>query len=168
MGWERLAGVVVGVVLRTVVPHWPADPARSFPAVPVTCCAGTYLMGRPGVPNQQVLITAPTLYAAAVPGYPLARLEESLVGIAVVVLLGPLLWPPGGPAPPPPSTTGCAARTSPRSPTGPRALDTAHRAAHPVRHDAVLRAGLHLTHEALADHAPHGGTAAAGGTPPSV
>ncbi|MFE2322863.1 hypothetical protein ACFXD5_02860, partial [Streptomyces sp. NPDC059385] len=33
-----------------------------------------------------------------------------------------------------------------------RALDLAHRGAHPSRHDAVLRAGLHLTHEALADH----------------
>ncbi|MEV7562604.1 hypothetical protein [Streptomyces sp. NPDC089795] len=33
-----------------------------------------------------------------------------------------------------------------------RGLDLAHRAAHPTRHDAVLRAGLHLTHEAVADH----------------
>ncbi len=33
-----------------------------------------------------------------------------------------------------------------------RGLDLAHRAAHPTRHDAVLRAGLHLTHEALSDH----------------
>ncbi|MEJ8646449.1 hypothetical protein WKI68_44625 [Streptomyces sp. MS1.HAVA.3] len=31
-------------------------------------------------------------------------------------------------------------------------LERAHRASHPARRDAVLRAGLHLTHEALADH----------------
>lgn len=35
-----------------------------------------------------------------------------------------------------------------------RALELvrAHGASHPARRDAVLRAGLHLTHEALADH----------------
>ncbi|MFE2322862.1 FUSC family protein, partial [Streptomyces sp. NPDC059385] len=94
MGWERLAGVVVGVVLSTVLLHWVTDPAWSFPLVLLCGCAGMYLLGRPGSPNQQVLITALMVYATAVPGYPLARLEETLVGIAVVVLLGPLLWPP--------------------------------------------------------------------------
>ncbi|MFD7082435.1 FUSC family protein [Streptomyces sp. NPDC059918] len=278
MGWERLAGVVVGVVLSTVVLHWLQDPAWSFPAVLVTGCAGMYLMGRPGAPNQQVLITALMVYATAVPGYPLARLEESLVGIAVVVLLGPLLWPPdpyrsaasgldgyradvrelldgiagrlerglvaqgpsalpeqarmwlrpqaardaferaaaGRPVPgrragrlPPDGLDGrlvLAVRTAltlqyfneelrerSRSASGApepalralaplvrataaalddglrgedftaeldraRALDLAHRAAHPAGHEAVLRAGLQLTHEALADQAPHGGT----------
>ncbi|MFD9725357.1 FUSC family protein [Streptomyces sp. NPDC059072] len=287
LGWERLAGVVVGVVLSTVLLHWVTDPAWSFPLVLLCGCAGMYLLGRPGSPNQQVLITALMVYATAVPGYPLARLEESLVGIAVVVLLGPLLWPPdpyrsaaegldghriavgellsgitgalerGAAAPDPaaavapvslPERAGLwlrpqacrdafdraaagrsllrrragsppdgldgrlvlASRTaltlqyfteelgertrhgSRAAPTGPaadgtpdpalhalaplvrvtadaldaallgsdfaelldraRALDLAHRRAHPGRHDAVLRAGLHLTHEALADH----------------
>ncbi|MGW7103770.1 hypothetical protein [Streptomyces sp. NPDC054838] len=49
-----------------------------------------------------------------------------------------------------------------------RALDLAHREAHPARHDDVPRAGLHLTHEALADHARDGGMPATGRTPPSV
>ncbi|MFE2878234.1 FUSC family protein [Streptomyces roseus] len=278
-GWERLAGVVVGVVLSTVVLHWLPDPAWSFPAVLVTGCAGMYLMGSPGAPNQQVLVTALMVYATAVPGYPLARLEESLVGIAVVVLLAPLLWPPDpyrsaaagldgyradvrellggiagrlerglapqGPAdlpeqarmwlrpqaardayeraaagravpgrragrPPPDGLDGRLAlavrtaltlqyfgeelreRSHSAAPDTPdpalralaplvrataaalddglrgadftadldraRALDLAHRAAHPARHEAVLRAGLHLTHEALTDHAAPGGT----------
>ncbi|KIF04758.1 hypothetical protein PL81_16865, partial [Streptomyces sp. RSD-27] len=50
-----------------------------------------------------------------------------------------------------------------------RALDLAHRTAHPSRHDAVLRAGLHLTHEALADHLRRSGAAHPGAsdrTPP--
>ncbi|MEV0988632.1 FUSC family protein [Streptomyces sp. NPDC049949] len=312
LGRQRLAGVVVGVLLSTVVLHWAADPAWSFPAVLVCGCAGMYLMGRPGAPNQQVLITALMVYATALPGYPLARLEETLVGIAVVVLLGPLLWPPDpyrsaaagldgyradvrellggiagrlerglaapGPAeqqesvlpeqarvwlrpqaardaferaaagrllpgrrarglPPDglegrlalgirtaltlqyfgqelgeraatdtPGPPASGAPTTPGPTPGPtpdpalrdlaplvrataaaldaallgeeftadldraRALDLAHREAHPGRHDAVLRAGLHLTHEALADHVPRpgGGSAVTGGTPPSV
>ncbi|MGW8783842.1 FUSC family protein [Streptomyces sp. NPDC055796] len=305
LGWQRLAGVVVGVLLSTFVLHWLPDPAWSFPAVLVCGCAGMYLMGRPGEPNQQVLITALMVYATAVPGYPLARLEESLVGIAVVVLLGPLLWPPdpyrsaaagldgyradvrgllGGiagrlerglaePGPteqeatalpgqgrvwlrpqaardaferaaagrlvpgrragrtapdgldgrlalgvrtsltlqffnrelgersradaPGPPASGGPVTPAPAPAPDPalrelaplvrataaaldsallgedftadldraRALDLAHREAHPGRHDAVLRAGLHLTHEALADHLP--GPHGAGGTPPS-
>ncbi|MFJ8017303.1 FUSC family protein [Streptomyces sp. NPDC096339] len=291
LGWERLAGVVVGVVLSTLLLHWVTDPAWSFPLVLLCGCAGMYLLGRPGSPNQQVLITALMVYATAVPGYPLARLEESLVGIAVVVLLGPLLWPPdpyrsategldgyrtavgelltgiagglerGAAAPeavgtlapaalperarlwlrpqacrdafdraaagrslprlragrPPEGLDGrlvLAARTAltlqyftqelyertrrggSAVPTEPaadgahdpalralapllrvtanaldaalfgsdfaelldraRTLDLAHRRAHPGRHDAVLRAGLHLTHEALADHLNRG------------
>ncbi|MFE2145142.1 FUSC family protein, partial [Streptomyces sp. NPDC059456] len=94
LGWERLAGVVAGVVLSTVLLHWVPDSSWSFPLVLLCGCAGMYLMGRPGTPNQQVLISALMVYATAVPGYPLARLEESLVGVAVVVLLGPFLWPP--------------------------------------------------------------------------
>ncbi|MFE2477989.1 FUSC family protein [Streptomyces sp. NPDC059389] len=320
LGRQRLAGVVVGVLLSTVVLHWVPEPAWSFPTVLVCGCAGMYLMGRPGAPNQQVLITALMVYATAVPGYPLARLVETLVGIAVVVLLGPLLWPPDpyrsaaagldayragvrellgaiagrlerGPAAPGPAereesqlpeqarvwlrpqaardaferaaagrllpgrrarglppdgldgrlelgirtaltlqyfglelderarrdTPGPPASGAPTAPesdpapesapgSGPaadpalrdlaplvrataaaldaallgeeftadleraRALDRAHREAHPARRDAVLRAGLHLTHAALADHAPRpgGGSAAPGATPPSV
>ncbi|MFE2552070.1 aromatic acid exporter family protein [Streptomyces sp. NPDC059355] len=320
LGRQRLAGVVVGVLLSTVVLHWVPDPAWSFPAVLVCGCAGMYLMGRPGAPNQQVVITALMVYATAVPGYPLARLAETLVGIAVVLLLGPLLWPPDpyrsaaagldgyradvrellggmagrlerglaapGPAEreeselpeqarvwlrpqaardaferaaagrllpgrrarglppdgldgrlalgirtaltlqyfgqelgerartdtPDPPASGAPTAPAPDpapDPTPPPdpalrdlaplvrataaaldaallgeeftadldraiALDLAHREAHPDRHDAVLRAGLHLTHEALADHAPRpgrgpeGGSAATGGTPPSV
>ncbi|MFF5448775.1 FUSC family protein [Streptomyces sp. NPDC012888] len=286
-GAERLLGVVVGLAASGFVLHWVPDPAWSFPLVLLCGCAGTYALGRPDAPNQQVLITALMVYATAVPGYPLARLEETLVGVAVVVLLGPLLWPPdpyrsatasldgyrtgvreflggiagrlerGGPAvepdaPPersalwlrpqachealdraaagrrlpvrragrPPEGLGgrvlLAARTVPglqyfgqelyertgdgapvgtrRAPgagaasdpalrdlvplvrataealdaallgrrfTGhldrARALDLAHRAAYPSRHDAVLRAGLHLTHEALATHLPPAG-----------
>ncbi|MEV4192873.1 FUSC family protein [Streptomyces toxytricini] len=271
LGLERLAGVVAGVVLSTLLLHWVRDPAWSFPLVLVAGCAGAYLLGRPGAPNQQVLITALMVYATAVPGYPLARLWESLAGIAVVVLLGPLLWPPdpyrsaaaglegfrsgvlelldgiadrleqGAPAvrpgalpeqarlwllpqacrdvydraavrgrpvlrrraaPPPEGLDArlvLAARSAPAlhhlvqeldgrpAPPGTpdpalrslaplvrataraldtalhgdasaepldraRALERAHRAAHPGRHEAVLRAGLHLTHEALAEH----------------
>ncbi|THA29956.1 FUSC family protein [Streptomyces sp. A1547] len=308
LGWERLTGVVVGVVLSTVVLHWVPDPSWSFPLLLVSGCAGMYLLGRPGSPNQQVLITALMVYATAVPGYPLVRLEESLVGVAVVVLLAPLLWPPDpyrsaaagldgyrtgvgellsgitgglergvgavGPAAlperarlwlgpqacrdaldraaagrpllrrraglPPEGLDGrvvLAARTaltlqyftqelcerarggSLGAPVEPgvdgtsdpalralaplvrvtagaldaallgedfaepldraRALDLAHRTAHPSRHDAVLRAGIHLTHEALADHLrgrgarggggrePGGGTARSDGPPPT-
>ncbi|MER7760673.1 hypothetical protein [Streptomyces sp. NPDC097619] len=94
LGRERLAGVLVGVLLSTGLLHWVTDPGWAFPLVLVCGCAGTYLLGRPGSPNQQVLISALMVYATAVPGYPLARFEESLVGIAVVVVLAPLLWPP--------------------------------------------------------------------------
>ncbi|MCM9076685.1 hypothetical protein ACH4TC_21105 [Streptomyces spororaveus] len=310
LGWDRLVGVVVGVALSTFVLHWLPPPSASsvtsasaaasvsFLAVLACGCAGMYLMYRDGAPNQQVLITALVIYATAVPGYALARLVESVVGIACVVLLGPLLWPPdpyrsaaagldayrsevggllgsvaarltgGGPPTAPelpegavpwtlpqdglaaydraarrarlprpyvraPSrppdglgarlrlaarsaltlqyfaqelreraratgTTGTTGDTGRGGPPGPgtpppgpgapppdpalrdlaplvrataraldaalrgedcaadleraRGLDLAHRAAHPTRHDAVLRAGLHLTHEAVADH----------------
>ncbi|MFD5410462.1 aromatic acid exporter family protein [Streptomyces nojiriensis] len=299
-GWDRLVGVVVGVALTTLVLHWLPPPTASsvtsvsaaasvsFLAVLACGCTGMYLMYQGGAPNQQVLVSALVIYATALPGYALARLVESAVGIAAVVLLGPLLWPPdpyrsaaaglgtyrggldellgtvaarlgaGGP----PTARGLpedaelwlrprnglaayeraarrarlprlylrtpkrppdgleerlrlAARTAltlqyftqelrerartdgtaHRPGTGPdtapcdtalrelaplvratarsvdtalrgggdraavaadldraRALDLAHRAAHPTRHDAVLRAGLHLTHEAVADH----------------
>lgn len=290
-GWERLVGVVVGVALTTLVLHWLPPPTASsvtsvsaaasvsFLAVLACGCAGMYLMYQGGAPNQQVLVSALVIYATALPGYALARLAESAVGIAAVVLLGPLLWPPdpyrsaaaglrtyrgelddllgtvaarlgtGGPptarglpedaelwlrprnglaayeraarrarlprlylrtprrppdgleerlrlaartaltlqyftgelrerartdgcAPPPGSGSDTAlrelaplvratARTVDTALRGgdcaadldrARALDLAHRAAHPTRHDAVLRAGLHLTHEAVADH----------------
>ncbi|MFJ3635112.1 FUSC family protein [Streptomyces sp. NPDC090112] len=286
---ERIAGVAAGVVLSTLVLRWLPPSSLSFLAVLVCGCAGMYLLNRGGSPNQQVLITALVVYATALPGYPLARLLESAVGVAVVVLLGPLLWPPdpyraaaegleayrsgvgallegvaarlarGGPpagperspeeAPPWSAPQDCRARFDlaeaqvralfrPFAPFGPlrrravrppaglrarltlatrtsltlryfteelrereragtgscgaagaatadpalhdlaplvratadavdralrgadftaelrlaRGLDRAHREAHPTRHEAVLRAGLHLTHEALADH----------------
>lgn len=291
-GWERLLGVVVGVALTTLVLHWLPPPtassvaslsaaaSASFLAVLACGCAGMYLMYQGGAPNQQVLVSALVIYATALPGYALARLVESAVGIATVVLLGPLLWPPdpyrtaatglgtyrgelddllgtvaarlgaGGPRAVPrfPEDAelwrrprgGLAAyeraarrtrlprlylRTPARPPDGleerlrlaartaltlqyfteelrerartdgpdrppvtpvpdpalrdlaplvrataraldaalrgadcaadldrARELDLAHRAAHPTRHDAVLRAGLHLTHEAVAAH----------------
>ncbi|MFJ7586654.1 hypothetical protein ACIQZO_04485 [Streptomyces sp. NPDC097617] len=292
LGWDRLVGVVVGVVLTALVLHWlPAPTAdsvssvswaasASFLAVLACGCAGMYLMYRGGTPNQQVLVTALVIYATATPGYALARLAESAVGIATVVLLGPLLWPPdpyrsaaagldayrgelggllgtvatrlgsGGPpaardrpeeaqlwgrpgnglaayeraarrtrltrlylrtpgrppngleerlrlaartaltlqyftqelrerartdGPAPPAgadtalrdlaplvratarTVDAALRDEDRAAAAAdldrsRALDLAHRAAHPTRHDVVLRAGLHLTHEAVAEH----------------
>ncbi|WP_328296504.1 FUSC family protein [Streptomyces sp. NBC_00435] len=95
MAWERLVGVVVGVLLTTLVLHWlPQTSTPSFLAVLVCGCVGMYLLGRDGSPNQQVLVSALVIYATDVPGYALARLVESAVGIAVVVLLGPRLWPP--------------------------------------------------------------------------
>ncbi|MET9571339.1 FUSC family protein [Streptomyces virginiae] len=272
LAWERLVGVFVGVLLSTLLLGRLPPSSLSFLAVLVCGCAGMYLLGRPGSPNQQVLVTALMIYATALPGYPLARLAETLVGIAVVGLLGPLLWPPdpyrsaaegldayragvgrlldgvagrlargGPPAAPDPLPEGAwlwlrpqacraafhraarrrrtrrppdgldrrlvlAARSAvtlqcftqelqerarglsadPSAATAPdpalraiaplvrstalaldaalrgdgfaaeldraRGLDLTHRAAHPTRHDAVLRAGLHLTHEALSDH----------------
>ncbi|MFE6848878.1 FUSC family protein [Streptomyces sp. NPDC057686] len=267
---ERMAGVVAGVLIGVAVLHWLPVSSASFLLLLLCGCAGMYLLGGSGAPNQQVLISALMIYATPVPGYPLARLEESAIGIAVVAFLGPLLWPPdpyraaradldgyrtdlralldgiaaraalGQPAPAQPgagvfwqrphalaaSLDGTlsrlrlvplrrtdAARLAGLRPrlhlarrtaltlqffTGEladrardtaqpdaavrdlaplvratslaldealrgadcsaaldraRALDAAHRAAHPTRHDAVLRAGLHLTHEALGDHA---------------
>ncbi|WP_037807244.1 FUSC family protein [Streptomyces sp. NRRL F-2580] len=91
---ERLVGVVVGVVLSVLVLHWLPSGSLSFLVLVVCACAGMFLLRHDGSPNQQVLVTALVIYATPVPGYPLARLEESAVGIAVVVLLGPLLWPP--------------------------------------------------------------------------
>ncbi|MFG2711731.1 FUSC family protein [Streptomyces goshikiensis] len=277
---QRMTGVVVGVLIAVAVLHWLPLSTVSFLLVMVCGCAGTYLLGGAATPNQQVLISALMIYATATPGYPLARLEESAVGVAVVALLGPLLWPPdpyrtaragldayrtdltarldgiadraaaGQPAPAGPEAValwrrpqelaaaldgtlarlrfvplkradsarlaglrpqlGLAARTAltlqfftseltdraRAAPAGPatagpapagpdpavraleplvratsraldealrgadctaalrdaRAFDAEHRAAFPTRHDAVLRAGLHLTHEALADH----------------
>ncbi|MEU9160228.1 FUSC family protein [Streptomyces sp. NPDC048424] len=277
---ERLVGVVVGVVLSVLVLRWLPSGSLSFLVLVVCACAAMFLLSHEGSPNQQVMVTALVIYATPVPGYPLARLEESAVGIAVVVLLGPLLWPPDpyreavngleeyrtglgalleriaaragagrptGPAPadrfarwrrpyelsaaldrrtgrllllpPRRAPAGAAdtlrprlrlaARTAPAllflarelevrssSPDGEpteaapgggadgavramaplvgatasaldaalrgedctdrlrlaRELELRHRAAHPGRRDAVLRAGLHLTHEALAEH----------------
>ncbi|MFD4866717.1 FUSC family protein [Streptomyces sp. NPDC058412] len=91
---ERLVGVVAGVVLSVLVLHWLPPGSLSFLVLVVCACAGMFLLRHDGSPNQQVLITALVIYATPVPGYPLARLEETAVGIAVVVLLGPLLWPP--------------------------------------------------------------------------
>ncbi|MFE3626933.1 FUSC family protein [Streptomyces goshikiensis] len=270
---ERMAGVVAGVLLAVAVLHWLPLSTASFLLVTVCGCAGMYLLGGAAGPNQQVLISALMIYATSTPGYPLARLEESAVGVAVVALLGPLLWPPdpyrtaragldayraevaarldaladraaaGQPAPAGPEDLalwrrpqalaaaldgtlarlrlvplkradrarlaalrprlGLAARTAltlqfftgeladrartaeattvvpdpavraleplvratsraldealrgadcTAELTRARALDAAHRAAFPTRHDAVLRAGLHLTHEALTAH----------------
>ncbi|GHB80651.1 hypothetical protein GCM10010347_59120 [Streptomyces cirratus] len=60
-------------------------------------------------------------------------------------------------------------RPRPRSrPDLARALNLAHLEGHPARHDAVLRAGLQLTHEDLAHHARDGGTPPTGRTPPWV
>ncbi|MGW7440311.1 FUSC family protein [Streptomyces sp. NPDC054849] len=91
---QRLVGVVVGVLLSVAVLHRLPTGSVSFLIVLVCGCAGMYLLGQVGSPNQQVLITALMIYATAEPGYPLVRLVESVVGIAVVALLGPLLWPP--------------------------------------------------------------------------
>lgn len=267
---ERMAGVMAGVLVGVAVLHWLPVSSASFLLMLLCGCAGMYLLGGSGAPNQQVLVSALMIYATAAPGYPLARLEESAIGIAVVALLGPLLWPPDPyraardeldayrtdlyalldgiaaraaleqPAPAQPgadvfwqrphalaaSLDGTLARLRlvplkrtdsarlaglrprlhlagrtaltlqfftgeltdrARDAAEPdaavrdlaplvratsraldealrgadcsatlrraRALDAAHRAAHPTRHDAVLRAGLHLTHEALGDHA---------------
>ncbi|MET9468838.1 FUSC family protein [Streptomyces sp. NPDC006544] len=270
---QRMAGVVAGVLIGVVVQHGLPPSTFSFLLLLGCGCAGMYLLGGRDSPNQQVLVSALMIYATPVPGYPLARLEESAVGIAVVALLGPLLWPParygsvrdgldgyrsdlgtllegiaaraalGRPAlgPPGPAafwqrprvlasaldgilahrrhmplkradtarlaglrprlslaqrtaltlqffTGELEDRTDPAAPgpAGPdpalrdlaplvratsraldaalrgadctaelrraRELDAAHRSAHSARHDAVLRAGLHLTHEAVADH----------------
>ncbi len=91
---ERLVGVVAGVGLSVVVLHWLPVGSLSFLVLLVGGCAGMYLLRHDGSPNQQVLVTALVIYATPVPGYPLARLWESAVGIAVVALLAPLLWPP--------------------------------------------------------------------------
>ncbi|MFD9318899.1 hypothetical protein ACFWDQ_14565 [Streptomyces sp. NPDC060053] len=47
-----------------------------------------------GAPSPQVLVSAVLVLGVPVSGYPEQRVLENLVGIAVVVLLGPLLWPP--------------------------------------------------------------------------
>ncbi|WP_190344430.1 FUSC family protein [Streptomyces venezuelae] len=91
---ERLVGVVVGVLLSVTVLHWLPVSSASFMLVLLCGTAGMYLLRHDGSPNQQVLITALMIYTTPVAGYPLARLVESAVGIAVVALLGPLLWPP--------------------------------------------------------------------------
>ncbi|MFJ3879559.1 FUSC family protein [Streptomyces sp. NPDC090077] len=94
LAWERLVGVAVGVGVSVLVLHWLPPGTVSFLVLLVAGCAGMYLLRQGGSPNQQVLITALVVYATPVPGYPLARLWESAVGIAVVALLAPLLWPP--------------------------------------------------------------------------
>ncbi|MEV7729904.1 FUSC family protein [Streptomyces sp. NPDC087917] len=94
LAFERLVGVIAGVLLTVAVLHWLPTGPLTFPVVLVCGCAGMYLLGAGGSANQQVLITALVIYGTADPGYPLARLWESAVGVAVVTLLGPLLWPP--------------------------------------------------------------------------
>ncbi|MEU5811005.1 hypothetical protein [Streptomyces sp. NPDC047718] len=95
LAWERLKGVVAGVVLSTLVLSRLPASSLSFLAVLVCGYAGTYLLGPAGSPNRQVLVTA------------LARLRHRAAGLPPGapagdrgghrrggVLLGPPLWPP--------------------------------------------------------------------------
>ncbi|WP_449485090.1 FUSC family protein [Streptomyces avidinii] len=91
---QRMVGVLAGVVIGVVVQHGLPPSSFSFLLMLACGCAGMYLLGGRGAPNQQVLVSALMIYATPIAGYPLARVEESAIGIVVVTLLGPLLWPP--------------------------------------------------------------------------
>ncbi|MDR6980773.1 hypothetical protein J2X68_007515 [Streptomyces sp. 3330] len=94
LGLYRLGGVLLGVGIAAVALRWL--PVSTF-SLAVVVSAG-YLAGLllriDGVPSQQVLVSAVLVFGVPVSGYPEQRVVENLVGIAVVVLLGPLLWPP--------------------------------------------------------------------------
>jgi uncharacterized membrane protein YgaE (UPF0421/DUF939 family) len=91
---ERMAGVMLGVALSVAVLRLLHHTPYALPLVLALGYAGSFLLRHDGVPNNQVVVSALLVFAIPVPGYPEARLLESAVGVVVVGLLGPLLWPP--------------------------------------------------------------------------
>ncbi|MET8170019.1 hypothetical protein ABZT34_38280 [Streptomyces sp. NPDC005329] len=94
LGLYRLGGVLLGVGIAAVALRWlPVSTLSLAVVVSVGYLAGL-LLRIDGAPSPQVLVSAVLVFGVPVSGYPEQRVLENLVGIAVVVLLGPLLWPP--------------------------------------------------------------------------
>ncbi|WKU42969.1 FUSC family protein [Streptomyces sp. VNUA116] len=94
LAYQRVGGVVLGAVLSVAVLRVMPHSTFAFPLVVVLGIAGSLLLRHDGVPDRQVVITSILIFAVPVAGYPEARVLETLVGAAVVILLAPLLWPP--------------------------------------------------------------------------
>ncbi|MFG2281533.1 hypothetical protein ACGFNQ_22925 [Streptomyces asoensis] len=94
LGFYRLGGVLLGVGIGALALRWlPVSVLSLALVVSVGYLAGL-LLRIDGAPSPQVVVSAVLVFGVPVAGYPEQRLLENLVGIAVVVLLGPLLWPP--------------------------------------------------------------------------
>ncbi|MEU5768422.1 hypothetical protein [Streptomyces asoensis] len=94
LGFYRLGGVLLGVGIGALALRWlPVSVLSLALVVSVGYLAGV-LLRIDGAPSPQVVVSAVLVFGVPVAGYPEQRLLENLVGIAVVVLLGPLLWPP--------------------------------------------------------------------------
>ncbi|MGW0873378.1 FUSC family protein [Streptomyces sp. NPDC002740] len=94
LGLYRLGGVLLGVGIAAVALRWLPVSTLSLALVVSAGYLAGLLLRIDGVPSPQVLVSAVLVFGVPVSGYPEQRVLENLVGIAVVVLLGPLLWPP--------------------------------------------------------------------------
>ncbi|MEU3616249.1 hypothetical protein ABZ725_28555 [Streptomyces sp. NPDC006872] len=94
LGLYRLGSVLLGVCIAAVALRWLPVSTLSLAVVVSAGYLASLLLRIDGVPSQQVLVSAVLVFGVPVSGYPEQRVLENLVGIAVVVLLGPLLWPP--------------------------------------------------------------------------
>ncbi|WP_194962761.1 FUSC family protein [Streptomyces sp. NRRL B-1677] len=91
---QRMAGVLLGVVIGVAVLRLLPVSALSLAVLLTAGFLGSLLLRTDGIPSQQVLLSAVLVFGIPLPGYPEERILENLVGIAVVTLLGPWLWPP--------------------------------------------------------------------------
>ncbi|MFF1444400.1 hypothetical protein [Streptomyces sp. NPDC058295] len=94
LGLYRLGSVLLGVGIAAVALRWLPVSTLSLAVVVSAGYLASLLLRIDGVPSQQVLVSAVLVFGVPVSGYPEQRVLENLVGIAVVILLGPLLWPP--------------------------------------------------------------------------
>ncbi|MFF3203866.1 hypothetical protein [Streptomyces sp. NPDC002962] len=94
LGLYRLGSVLLGVGIAAVALRWLPVSTLSLAVVVSAGYLASLLLRIDGAPSQQVLVSAALVFGVPVSGYPEQRVLENLVGIAVVILLGPLLWPP--------------------------------------------------------------------------
>lgn len=94
LGLYRLGSVLLGVCIAAVALRWLPVSTLSLAVVVSVGYLASLLLRVDGAPSQQVLVSAVLVFGVPVSGYPEQRVLENLVGIAVVVLVGPLLWPP--------------------------------------------------------------------------
>ncbi|MEU9438540.1 hypothetical protein [Streptomyces sp. NPDC048252] len=94
LGLYRLGSVLLGVGIAALALRWLPVSTLSLAVVVSAGYLASLLLRIDGVPSQQVLVSAVLVFGVPVSGYPEQRVLENLVGIAVVILLGPLLWPP--------------------------------------------------------------------------
>ncbi|MEV1067387.1 hypothetical protein [Streptomyces sp. NPDC050263] len=94
LGLYRLGSVLLGVCIAAVALRWLPVSTLSLAVVVSAGYLASLLLRIDGAPSQQVLVSAVLVFGVPVSGYPEQRVLENLVGIAVVVVLGPLLWPP--------------------------------------------------------------------------
>lgn len=94
LGLYRLGSVLLGVGIAALALRWLPVSTLSLAVVVSAGYLASLLVRIDGVPSQQVLVSAVLVFGVPVSGYPEQRVLENLVGIAVVILVGPLLWPP--------------------------------------------------------------------------
>ncbi|GAB7110056.1 hypothetical protein JCM4814A_83710 [Streptomyces phaeofaciens JCM 4814] len=94
LGLYRLGSVLLGVGIAALALRLLPVSTLSLALVMSAGYLGSILLRIDGAPSQQVLVSAVLVFGVPVSGYPEQRILENLVGIAVVVLLAPVLWPP--------------------------------------------------------------------------